>query len=561
MKAIQATPESIERVLRGYRFIIPDFQRPYAWGVDQCDQLLDDISSFCDNAKTNDQYFLGSIVVYPDNRKRDTLNVIDGQQRLTTLIILIKVLFEIDASNSRLEEYLHPLHPSKIGALLTDELRLTSKVLAGEERDDYNDFKCVITGEGNYTDNSNFSANYYYLQRKISEWHRGKSAKKWKKLVNIFQTQVVLLQLRCDSANDALDLFQIINDRGLALDDADIFKVKIYSAIRNKEERKEFIARWGSLEGHYNLFKIFTHISRADRQDLSKEKQLRRYISDNHMSDASALEGKWKSLMRSLEICYWLGWQVENLCSDENEKSDETIYWKILRCCPNDYWQYPIYVFVHKHAKDNKGKFILPKNKRKEYLALLKNTVRYFFIKSVVYKTINSVKSTTYRVCARIAAGENYTNVYKNDVDNNDIDVLSQKLDNSDYGKNLTGLVYINSLPSYLKSRNQYAEALLNGCDIEHILPRDWRQYSKWTNETHERDKNKIGNLIPLESSINRVIRNAVFKRKQEEYAKSLVLDAVNLSKKKPRSWFPQDVRDRQEKSNEQLMNFFKDKK
>jgi len=559
MKAIEATPQSIEVVLKGYRFVIPNFQRPYAWTVDHCDDLLDDISSFCDNAKPKDQYFLGSIVVYPGSNNA-VMNVIDGQQRLTTLMILIKVLFEIDSTNTRLEEYLHPPHPSKRDEILYDKLRLSSEVLAGQGRDDYNDFKCVIDGADEYTSNSSpFLVNYRHLKTKVDEWRSNKTPKKWSKLVDTFQKQVVLLQLRCDSADDALDLFQVINDRGLPLDDADIFKAKIYSAIKTKKERDSFIGRWGALENHSKIFKIFSHISRADRNDTSNEVQLRKYISDKHLQSSNALAKGWENLMRSLEICHWLG-QVENVCSNEDDQSYETIYWKILKCCPNDYWQYPVYVFVHKYAKGDKGGFSLPARKQREYLVLLRNTARYFFIKSVVYSTLNAVKRTTYRVCAAIAAERDYFDVYRGNIKiRDDVSVLSHKLRDSDYGKNLDGLVFINSIPSNQKSRKRYAAALAQGCDVEHILPNQWSEYPRWNNETHERDKNKIGNLIPLESSINRVIKKAFFKRKQEGYEKSLVADAVDLSKKSPASWSPADVKDRQEKSHKKLMRFFRE--
>lgn len=558
MKAIHATPEPIEKVLKGYRFVIPNFQRPYAWTADHCDQLLDDISSFCDTAKPKDQYFLGSIVVYP-GKKNDIMHVIDGQQRLTTLMILIKVLFEKDSTNSRLEEYLHPLHPSKRGELLHNELRLSSEVLAGQGRDDYSDLKCVINGADEYTGKSSpFLVNYLHLKMKVGEWRNGKTSKKWGKLVDTLQKQVVLLQLQCDSANDALDLFQVINDRGLPLDDADIFKAKIYSAIKTKKEQDSFIGRWGALENHNKIFKIFSHISRADRKDTSNEMQLRKYISDKHLQSSNVLAKGWGNLMRSLEICHWLG-QVENVCSNEDDQSYETIYWKILKCCPNDYWQYPVYVFVHKYAKGDKGNFSLPAGEQREYLRLLRTTARYFFIKSVVYNTLNAVKRTTYRACAAIAAERDYFDVYKENIKiRDDVSVLIQKLRDGDYGKNLDGLVFINSIPPNQKSRKRYAAALAQGCDVEHILPKKWCEYPKWTNESHERDKNKIGNLIPLESSINRVIKNAFFKRKQEYYAKSLVADAVDLSKKSPASWFPADVEQRQEKSHKKLVQFFR---
>ena len=48
MKALQATPQSIGHIFSNHEFIIPDFQRPYSWEVEQCEQLWTDISSFLD---------------------------------------------------------------------------------------------------------------------------------------------------------------------------------------------------------------------------------------------------------------------------------------------------------------------------------------------------------------------------------------------------------------------------------------------------------------------------------------------------------------------------------
>ena len=73
-------------------FLIPDYQRPYAWSEEQCQTLWDDIFSFAfpENNADNfddrkDEYFLGSIVTYKN--ENDQSEIIDGQQRLTTLLL------------------------------------------------------------------------------------------------------------------------------------------------------------------------------------------------------------------------------------------------------------------------------------------------------------------------------------------------------------------------------------------------------------------------------------------------------------------------------------------
>jgi len=79
-------------------FLIPDYQRPYAWGDDECQTLWDDIFTFAfpDNDyskfdKDNDEYFLGPIVTFKNSSGK--LEIIDGQQRLTTLMLLLRAFY------------------------------------------------------------------------------------------------------------------------------------------------------------------------------------------------------------------------------------------------------------------------------------------------------------------------------------------------------------------------------------------------------------------------------------------------------------------------------------
>lgn len=78
-------------------FLIPDYQRPYAWGEAECQTLWDDIFSFAipDDGRTefdsNSEYFLGPIVTFKNDDAK--MEVIDGQQRLTTLMLLLRAFY------------------------------------------------------------------------------------------------------------------------------------------------------------------------------------------------------------------------------------------------------------------------------------------------------------------------------------------------------------------------------------------------------------------------------------------------------------------------------------
>ena len=81
---------SIHKMMSSGRYIIPIYQRNYAWGEGQVKQLIQDVWDSAKNGVHN--YFIGSLIVYERDKKKQIFETIDGQQRLTTLTILLSVL-------------------------------------------------------------------------------------------------------------------------------------------------------------------------------------------------------------------------------------------------------------------------------------------------------------------------------------------------------------------------------------------------------------------------------------------------------------------------------------
>ena len=93
-------------------FLIPDYQRPYAWTEEECQTLWDDIFQFAfpnnnsENFYNDEEYYLGTIVVF--NNKNNKLEIIDGQQRITTILLLLRAFYKkfedskMQDSNSKL---------------------------------------------------------------------------------------------------------------------------------------------------------------------------------------------------------------------------------------------------------------------------------------------------------------------------------------------------------------------------------------------------------------------------------------------------------------------------
>lgn len=77
----------------GRRFVIPEYQRPYRWGKDECETLWNDILSVFGDGNDIEEYFLGSIVAYENEKNQ--LEIIDGQQRITTLTLLFRAVYKL----------------------------------------------------------------------------------------------------------------------------------------------------------------------------------------------------------------------------------------------------------------------------------------------------------------------------------------------------------------------------------------------------------------------------------------------------------------------------------
>ena len=103
MAEMKTERKSVLEYLSKNKFLIPIYQRKYTWEVDECEQLWDDIRNFFESKEDDEEYFLGSIVMYKDKGRQ---NIIDGQQRTTTLSLLIKALYDkaISQTNSNVKE-------------------------------------------------------------------------------------------------------------------------------------------------------------------------------------------------------------------------------------------------------------------------------------------------------------------------------------------------------------------------------------------------------------------------------------------------------------------------
>jgi len=291
---LNAEQKSIYDIFSGEnQYIIPPYQRAYSWTNVQCKALFEDIKkAFYDSEQEG--YFLGNIVLAKSREERNKLEVIDGQQRLTTLILLIKVLLSFDKENKALYNAIW------IKDRRTDEeiQRLETNVFMEK---DFNYFKEVlafdfsesICDSVNKKDNF-FKQNICYFYHELQEFSRNNDIFKFADFLldRIYILPIETEDIDADKARkNALQIFETINNRGLNLSISDIFKARLYSLALNELKHKEFIERWRELEQKSikleysvdDIFEIYSYIV-LGKNRISKKISLKKVFLEEYYS-------------------------------------------------------------------------------------------------------------------------------------------------------------------------------------------------------------------------------------------------------------------------------------
>lgn len=251
---INVDKRSVKQLLetgKNKKFVIPEYQRPYAWSDEQLQVLFDDLSEYTHNTNEDDEstYFLGTIVSYENENHEQ--EIIDGQQRITTLFLLLRAIYtkleksgsEADFLKSQIVPTIWKQNPTT-GEVDFDKILITSRVMGDEGNQEFANI--LISGKADEKSNSNYAKNYRLLQQLVDEYAAEQPLAFYNLISNILN-RAILLPITADTQDTALTIFSTLNDRGLALSDADIFKAKIYNHL-DQNGKKDFIERWQELD-------------------------------------------------------------------------------------------------------------------------------------------------------------------------------------------------------------------------------------------------------------------------------------------------------------------------
>lgn len=196
------------------QFIVPAYQRRYAWGINQYKALFEDI----DMLKENDGHLFGMIILHSSTHTGglNKPELVDGQQRMTTLVILLKALETVYRDKGKIEKA-DDIRKMIFCKDLNDVER--PKIVLGDL--DNNDIEMLILrNKEEEIENDNIKNALIEYKQWLTDYNLEELNKFYFKLTNI----AVIIRLDVGIAQDAYKLFETINNRGLRLTPTDIIK-------------------------------------------------------------------------------------------------------------------------------------------------------------------------------------------------------------------------------------------------------------------------------------------------------------------------------------------------
>jgi hypothetical protein len=277
-QTIHATEQELKRIFSDdYFFRIPGYQRPYAWTRDHTATLLDDLlDSLPPEGRELQEaapYFLGSIVLIKDPNYPDA-DVVDGQQRLTTLTILLAALRDLASPEEAeaLHKYICELGDKFSGT--EDRYRLQprprDRAFFRDQVQKPNAVTLYTAEDENLSDSHrNLRDNTRFLLQQL----KGMSSRLRDQLAMFLLQRCYLVVVSASDQASAYRIFSVMNDRGMDLEPTDILKADIVGAVPGDQEA-HYTALWEGLEeglGRDRFADLFGHIRMIHRKAKARK--------------------------------------------------------------------------------------------------------------------------------------------------------------------------------------------------------------------------------------------------------------------------------------------------
>lgn len=578
-------------------FVIPEYQRGYSWNYVQCDKLWQDIEAFIESDK-KEPYFFGTIIA--DCSESDKISLIDGQQRTTTFLLLLKALL------LRIQEVLAKMKPDVDTEDLMDALKeRRNKIIdiiyktdvdnRNEIYKDWNKVKDIVIIENNsinelykndlqiiieskdyreaeyrchkfpkkQKDNkyTNFFRNFKFFYERLGLYQESQL----NTFAKTFLGECQIIEIRSWQTEQAITMFNSLNSTGLPLADADIISAQLYSFAG--DDKDKFMELWA------NINRMASELSARKIIDIDSVLQqymyIRRATDCVYMNESGLPDVTTPGLRRYYTIDNKdILRKPFDLC---NQFYKITQIWDTIK----DYPSIKLLLRFNENAKlyliSYLNRFDVEEISEERISQVVECLLRLFAILELVDTGYSSASFKTFLF------GENIklvnAAISEEEIEHDFMEHISKKwtkedLHNSlmDYDKNI--LVFLNEY-LYAKEKERTFQ-LAENVNVEHIMPASGHNIESiridagiGTKEEFKNIVNQLGNKILLEEDINKSISNEWFKTKKlnsvktkmgyKDSAYSLALDLVNYPSD---TWTVADISKATEKVADRITSF-----
>lgn len=510
---IKAEIMSIEGILGDKKkfYQIPDYQRPYSWNKENVSDLINNLFNAYKLSK-DEKYFCGSLVLVK-NEKDNRFDIIDGQQRTTTFTILACVLRELflndlsDKAKDYITESIHDKYEKnkrKLKFLTNEQYQLDFEETV---------LKSIIFKDTKIVENdkelskNRYLKNAHYIRDFLQENFRENEEIIINDFVVWLFENVVLTVIICPNEDSAIQIFNVLNDRGMPLNPTDILKASLMQKLDSDEDRKAFKRSWEDT------------ISRLQFYNYSLDDMLTTYLyykiarNPETRIDKELLSIFEKEKITSLEI-------VKEISDFSKAYVDIlNLQNKYLFCLR--YLQHKIYwtsILIT-------AKF----TNYKEFDILLKYLVGYYYQNWIAGATVARIKQTSFNILKAVKDNKNVDEIKAIINENLKYNSTTKNCENELKGRNIYGRKWdkpILLLVEYFStdSQNQAFIPITSQLHLEHVLPQEPKEYA-WdkifTKDEIDKWTNSLANLTLLSMRKNIQALNYDFEKKKKAYQNS----------------------------------------
>lgn len=505
-----------------FEYHIPSYQRPYAWEKEQAETLFDDLFDFYKNQPKDDNYFLGSIVlIKEDDENKPYSDVIDGQQRLTSLTILLSVIASLIKDvklRTKVEKYLYEDGDELIGLAPQPRLFLRPK-----EKDFFRYYiqevrinellsQKVDCPMFDTEAKRHIRINCQAFNDRLKLYFEPESDD-FKKFVGFILKRCYLISVMTPSQTSAFRVFSVMNSRGLDLLPIDIFKADIIGEIP-LDLQNNYTQKWEDMENDLSrqgFNELFVHI----RMIFAKEK-LREELVTNFKKTVISKIQKSEDFIDNVLSSYCKAYNTIRRCdyastTDSAKQINDTLKW--LNKGFNYDWIPATLRFMLDHSDDSD--YLLWFLKKMERLAVCLMVTGQDVNKRVnrYCQILNEMEERHHSLTSPLLTVEltNEEKVAFKDVLGGDIYHMTSRYRN----------YIIQRLDSFVSDgAATYDEKVFT---IEHVLPQTVDPQSEWAQLWPDEKKradwlHRIANLVPLARRVNSAAQNYGFDEKKEKY-------------------------------------------